>query len=142
MPLITESQLNKYLPHRPPFVMVSELLEHTETTAKASLKITEDNVLIENDTFPEAGLLEFTAQTLALHSGYAVKDDESLSNAVGVIGAVKNYEVFQLPNLGETIYAEISIQSTFLNMTLAEAKIYNSTNILLATAELKTARSE
>lgn len=142
MSLITSTQLDDFLPHRPPFVMVSELLTHSKDTARAFLKIREDNVLLEDNLFSEAGLLEFMAQTLALHSGYLAKDSNDEANAVGVIGAVKNFQVLHVPKVGETIYCDINILSEFMSMTLAEASVYDNNETLVAKAELKTARSE
>lgn len=142
MSLITSTQLDDFLPHRPPFTMVSGLLAYSKDTARTLLTIHEDNVLLEGNLFSEAGLLEFMAQSLALHAGYLAKDSNGESNAIGVIGAVKNFEVSQFPKVGEIIYCDIIILSEFMSMTLAEASVYDNNETLVAKAELKTARSE
>ena len=63
--------------------------------------------------FTEPGLLENIAQTAAARAGYeAKKENEPVR--VGYIGAVKNFEVFDLPGLHDMIETEISTGTRYL----------------------------
>ena len=123
------------IPQKTPFVMVGKLLYADETTTRSSFIITDDNVFVKDGVFQEAGLMENIAQTAALRAGYmAQKDDKPVET--GYIGAVKDFEVFGLPKVGDELITEITIQNQIFNVTVIDGKVWHNCN-LLAQCEMK-----
>jgi len=123
------------IPQKAPFVMVGKLLYADETTTRSSFIITDDNVFVKDGVFQEAGLMENIAQTAALSAGYMAQRD-SRPVETGYIGAVKDFEVFGLPKVGNELTTEISIQNQIFNVTVIDGKVWHNGN-LLAQCEIK-----
>ena len=115
--------------------MVGKLLYADESTTRSSFIITNDNVFVKDDVFQEAGLMENIAQTAALRAGYVAQKD-SKPVETGYIGAVKDFEVFNLPKAGDELTTEINIQNQIFNVTVIEGKVWHNGN-LLAQCEMK-----
>lgn len=128
------------IPQKPPFVMVSILLSVDEKSARSSFTVNRDNVLVKNNNFTEAGLLENIAQTAALRAGYIAQTENKLMK-VGYIGAVRDLEIFNLPNTGDEIETEITITDQVFNMTTISGKVWLKGQ-LLASCELKVITEE
>lgn len=127
--------IRAFIPQKAPFVMVGKLLYADETTTRSSVIITDDNVFVKDGVFQEAGLMENIAQTAALRAGYmAQKDDKPVET--GYIGAVKDFEVFGLPKVGDELITEITIQNQIFNVTVIDGKVWHNGN-LLAQCEMK-----
>lgn len=102
--------------------MVDELLICDERITKSSFFVRGDNVLVADERLTEAGLMENMAQTAAASSGYKGKSlNEEV--AVGYIGAVKNFEVFSLPMVNDTLITEVKIESEVFDMTIISASV-------------------
>ena len=122
------------LPHRPPFVMVDELLFADATSSRTSYRLSPDNLFVENGKWNEAGLLENMAQTVAAGAGYMAQ----LSNEavqVGFIGGVKNFVVVDLPSVGDELMTETVVTDGVFNMVRAEGKV-SCKGKLIASCEL------
>jgi predicted hotdog family 3-hydroxylacyl-ACP dehydratase len=123
------------IPQKPPFVMVSQLLYVDEETAKSSFIINPDNVFVKDGIFQEAGLMENIAQTAALRSGY-IASTENKPVEVGYIGAIKDFEVFNLPKANDELITEVTIENQIFNVTVLSGKVWHNEN-LLAQCEMK-----
>ncbi|WP_096357435.1 3-hydroxyacyl-ACP dehydratase [Mucilaginibacter gotjawali] len=123
------------IPQQPPFVMVSKLLQADELNARSSFLICMDNVLVKNNTFQEAGLLENMAQTAALWAGYMAKE-ENRPVSVAYIGAIKNLEIYKLPIINDELITEITIENQIFGMTVFSGRVWHDKN-LLAQCEMK-----
>ncbi|HEY4288588.1 MAG TPA: 3-hydroxyacyl-ACP dehydratase [Puia sp.] len=110
------------LPHRPPFVMIDELLFADSVSSRTSYRVSPDNVFTENGKWSEAGLLENMAQTVAAGAGYMARSSNEAVK-VGFIGAVKNFVVGDLPFVGDQLITEITITDTVFNMVRVEGVI-------------------
>ncbi|MHB8419147.1 MAG: ApeP family dehydratase [Myxococcales bacterium] len=64
MPLITE-----VLPHRPPSLLLDELVEAEDERAVARLRVTERSLYFEGEGVPPLVIIEYMAQTIAAYSG-------------------------------------------------------------------------
>jgi len=115
--------------------MVGKLLSTDETSTKSSFVIQADNVLVKNNVFQEAGLMENIAQTAALRAGYLAEAEHKPVEA-GYIGAVKNFEIFNLPKVGDELTTEITIENQVFNVTVFSGKVWHN-NELLAQCEMK-----
>jgi len=123
------------IPQKPPFVMVSKLLHIDETSTRSNFRINPDNVFVKDNLFQEAGLLENMAQTAALRAGYLAKA-ENKPVTTGYIGAVKDFEVFNLPKVGDELITEVIIENQIFNVTVFSGKVWQNED-LLAQCEMK-----
>lgn len=115
--------------------MVSKLLYVDETTTKSSFVINPDNVFVKNGIFQEAGLMENIAQTAALRSGY-IASTENKPVEVGYIGAIKDFEIFDLPKANDELITEIKIENQVFNVTVLSGKVWHNERPL-AQCEMK-----
>ncbi len=115
--------------------MVGKLLHADEITARSSFLIMEDNVLVKEGQFQEAGLLENMAQTAALGAGYLARV-ENRPVVSGYIAAVNNLEVFSLPRIGDELITEVKIEDRIFNVTVISGKVW-SKGELVASGEMK-----
>jgi predicted hotdog family 3-hydroxylacyl-ACP dehydratase len=132
---IHTDNITEYIPQRPPVVMISGLLEVKDNITRTGLQIAADNLFVENGKLMPPGLLENMAQTAAARVGY-VAQQENTPVPIGFIGAVKDFEVFELPPAGSFIETITEIQSQVFNATMVAAKVMLDGK-LMAQCELK-----
>ncbi len=108
------------IPQRPPMVMVDKLIECDNHKTITSLTIREDNILSQKGYFTEAGLVENIAQSAALRIGWLAvnQQGENKRIPVGVIGGIKNFRLYFLPELKSEIITEIIIKNEIFNATI------------------------
>jgi hypothetical protein len=123
------------IPQKQPFVMVGKLLSVDENSTRSSFIIEADNVFVKNNLFQEAGLLENIAQTAALRAGYTAVEEQK-PVAVGYIGAVNNFEVFDLPKVNDELVTEITVENKIFDVTVISGKVWHNEK-LLAQCEMK-----
>ena len=123
------------IPQKPPFVMVGKLLFTDEVSSRSSFLIQRDHVFVKDHVFQEAGLMENIAQTAALRAGYLAQL-ENKPVAIGYIGAVSNFEIFELPKAGDEIETEIRVENQIFDVTILSGKVWRQEN-LLAQCEMK-----
>jgi predicted hotdog family 3-hydroxylacyl-ACP dehydratase len=133
--MTTEETILALIPQRPPFVMIDQLTYSDDKSSRSSFLIKQDNIFVSNGKFREAGLVENIAQTAAARAGH----ESQLKNEpvkVGYIGAVKNLEIFSLPNAGDTIETEVAIENQVFDVTIIVGKVTGNGK-LLAQCEMK-----
>ena len=127
----------KLIPQQPPFVLVDKLIAYETDHIISGFDIPERHVLVDVGGFlTEAGVIEHFAQTIALHQGY----DYALRNMrppVGYIGSVKNFEIYQLPRIGDQIQTRISILQKLFGVTAVRGEVKLGEKII-ATGEMRT----
>lgn len=143
MCLVDQEHIQTYLPQHPPFLMVDTLETIDEKSAMSTFRILSNNLLLESsDLFTEAGMIENIAQTAALQAGYhfsmLIKDKESVStNApVGYIGAIKDFQIFHQPKIGDLLYTTIIIEHQIGHASVIKGEVKVGAQIA-ATGELK-----
>ncbi|CAN5424886.1 hypothetical protein BH09BAC6_BH09BAC6_32560 [soil metagenome] len=119
--MISEDILS-LIPQQAPFVMVDELVFCDVQSTKTSFEVKETNVLVFNGELSEAGLMENIAQTAAARAGYMARA-ENKPVALGYIGAVKNFEVFELPKIGDELLTEIKIENQVFDITVISGEV-------------------
>jgi predicted hotdog family 3-hydroxylacyl-ACP dehydratase len=134
--LLEKDAVENLLPQKFPFVMVDKMYSFTETSLVAGLKIENDNIFSDNDTFLEAGLIEHMAQSVALHTGYQffLKNETA---PTGYIGSIKEIEIKKLPKVNDTIQSTITILQEFAGITLVDIVTYLN-NEEIANGQMKT----
>ena len=125
----------QYIPQRPPFVMVGDVLQADVALSRTSFEITADNIFVKDNLFTEPGLVENMAQTAAAGTGYRYKQAGTVV-PVGFIGAIKGLKIFSLPRVGDTIFTEVKITHTLLNVHVVEATVMLGEE-LVAKCEMK-----
>jgi len=110
------SDIISFIPQRRPFVMVSTLSHVDETITRTEFIIDPENIFVDDSKFTEAGLLENIAQTAAAGEGYRALVNKK-AVIVGYIAAVKNFEVFQLPEVNDVLTTEVAIMHHIFNVT-------------------------
>jgi predicted hotdog family 3-hydroxylacyl-ACP dehydratase len=133
--IVAKDQIQSLIPQRPPFVMIDELIYTDEKVTRTRLQVSGDNIFVENGLFREAGLLENIAQTAATRSGYS-SSNQGEPVKVGYIGAVKNFEVFDLPKIADVLETAISISNQVFDVTVINGSV-TCNNKLLAQCEMK-----
>lgn len=123
----------KYIPQRPPMVMVDDIIHCDPIVARTEFTIREDNIFVENGLLKECGLLEIIAQTCAARIGYLGADQPV---RVGVIGAVKNFVVNAIPLVGDLVQTEITVGSEVFSAVIVNAKV-TCKEVTLAECEMK-----
>ena len=129
-------EILKYLPQRPPFVLVDNLLGFTSDSASSAFKIDASHLLVEDNLLTDSGLIENMAQTTALIPG-ANAQKEGKEAPVGFIAVVKDVTIEKYPEVGEEIFTVSKIISRVMQMEIAEAVITNQNKETLAKAELR-----
>jgi predicted hotdog family 3-hydroxylacyl-ACP dehydratase len=130
-----EDDVLSFIPQRDPFVMIGKMLHSDEWMTRTSFSISADNIFVENGVFGEPGLLENIAQTAASRAGYAARE-ENKPVVLGYIGAVRNFEVFVLPKVGDELITEITIEHKIFDATAVNGKVWCK-DTLLAQCEMK-----
>jgi len=126
------------LPQQDPFVMIDTLVHFEMTTSTTELTIRDTNIFVDNGLFSASGMMENIAQTCAARIGFYNKYILHNDVQIGFIGAVRNYEVLELPAVGSVISTKVDILEEVFGMTLAQAEITCGGKVI-ATSEVKLA---
>ena len=124
------------LPQQEPFVMIDRLVHFEMMTSTTETEIRADNIFVDNGRFSASGMMENIAQTCAARVGFYNKYILKKDVQVGFIGAIRNYVVHELPQVGSTITTRVDILEEIFGMTLANAEI-TCEGRTIATAEIK-----
>ena len=136
----TVININDFLPHRAPMLMVDFLIEISATSVTSVFEIKVDNVFAENNYFSEVGLIENSAQTCSSIVGQTffftadneVRDDVKL---VGFISGIKKASVFMLPKVNDTIKTFATLVSRFdsddYSICTMKCETFQEENLLL-----------
>ena len=128
-----------YIPQRPPFVMVDNIVTCNEDYCKTTFEVRRDNIMLEGDTLLEGGVIENIAQSCAARIGYLAIHTKMQSVRIGVIGGIKDLTINKLPKVGDTLTTEIfKVLSDFGDMSVLDAKTTCDGEVI-ATGEIKVA---
>lgn len=134
--LLEKNAVENLLPQKFPFVMVDKMYSFTETSLVSGLKIQNDNIFFDNNTFLEAGLIEHMAQSVALHTGYGFFLRNEIA-PTGYIGSIKDIEIKKLPEINDTIQSTVTILQEFGGITLVDI-VTTLNNEEIAKGQMKT----
>ena len=94
--VVHQQNIEDYIPHRFPFIMINNLLNVSAERFESDFFIEKNNILVKNNIFQEAGLIENIAQTCAASFGYLDRA-ENESPKIGFIGAISRLILHELP---------------------------------------------
>lgn len=132
---LPEQDMFRYLPHRPPFVMIDEITVMEGHPARSRFIVLPDNVLVKDGFFSEGGLVENIAQTAGAATGFSAQQ-AGMAPTLGYIGAVKNLHIFSLPQIGQTLDTEVTFVHQVMNALIIQGTIHCAGQ-LIASCELK-----
>ena len=133
--------VHELLPQQEPFVMIGSLVHFDRVLTITETKVQADNIFVDENHFSASGLMENIAQTCAARIGYVNKFILKKAIQLGFIGAIRNFEVIELPVVGDVITTRVEVKEEVFGMTLAEATIVCGDK-LLAKSEMKIAIKE
>ena len=119
--LVDMEGITQFIPHRDPFVMVDNLLEYSPEQVVSSFLIRPNNILVTDEYFQEAGILENIAQTVALHAGYEAIM-KKLPPRVGFIAAIKNFKLFNLVPVGQELITTATVTHNLGDMLIIKGE--------------------
>lgn len=136
LPTTDKNFVEKIIPQKKPFVMVDTLVSFSDSHLKSEFTVPKEHIFVSENSFQASGVLEHQAQSVALHTGYQffIKNEEA---PVGYIGAIKKFEILQLPKVGEPIETEVQILEELMGVTLVKIVSSISGNEI-AKSEMKT----
>ena len=109
--------ITKFLPHRPPFLMVDHVISIDDEHVSTSFEIKPDCIFIHDNVFNEVGLIENAAQTCSSIVGKSYFEDDDLegegTTLIGFISAIKTVTIYGCPSIGQTIISKASLKSRF-----------------------------
>jgi predicted hotdog family 3-hydroxylacyl-ACP dehydratase len=131
------NDVERYLPHRPPFVMIDSISYDAADASRASagFHIRQDNVLVRDGKLTAGGLVENMAQAAGAATGVRTTAGGE-TPGLGFIGALKNLKVDALPGVGETLRTDVTFVHQVMNALIVEARV-SSDSKPLASCELK-----
>ncbi|MDD2529665.1 MAG: pseudouridylate synthase [Bacteroidales bacterium] len=131
-----------YIPQKPPFVMVDDLLFCDDKICKTNFVIEEDNIFVREGKFIEAGIVENIAQTCATRIGYINTHFQKEKVKIGMIASIKNLSINKLLNVGDVLDTTVEeTMSGYFNMTILNAKV-ECKGELIAECEMKVALTD
>lgn len=128
------------IPQQPPFVMIDKLVYCDSKTTVTELEVRSDNLFVEEGHLSATGMVENIAQTCAARMGYInLCADKPVK--LGVIGAIRNFELTALPPVGATLTTTIDVQEEVFQMLLVDATV-TCNGAVHATAQMKIALTD
>jgi predicted hotdog family 3-hydroxylacyl-ACP dehydratase len=134
-PIVDKQDILKYIPQRPPIVLISRIYSCDETAIISGFDITPEHIFAQNGFLNESGLVENMAQTAAAMAGYSAVS-KNQTPAVGFIGNIKDLVIHALPPEGQEIYTEVITKTQVMNVSIIQAKVYNQ-DFVFAECEMK-----
>lgn len=129
------TDITEYIPHRKPFILVDDIIESNNLSAKTSYTIRENSLFVRDGFFTEPGLVENMAQAVAANAGYqAISEKRDVT--IGYIGALKNLIINSLPAVGDTLITEVSLLHCIMNVHVVQGKVFVNDNEM-ASCEMK-----
>ena len=120
--LISANNITNFIPQRPPFVMVGNLVSRENNCVTTQFFIDKKNILVKGGVFTVSGLLENIAQTAAANAGYECYLKKT-PVPLGFIGAISKVNVVQLPDAETTIETKIEVLQEVFGITLIKGEV-------------------
>ncbi|MBM1105527.1 ABC transporter permease [Aurantibacter crassamenti] len=109
--------IKKFLPHRPPVLLVTNMPFIDNESVITEFEISDDCIFVKDGFFSETGIIENAAQTSSAIVGqsyYDTDDYEGVSNnLIGYISAIKKAVIHQLPKVGDTLTSKAKLVSRY-----------------------------
>ena len=134
-PIVNSDTILKYIPQRPPMVLISRIYKCDEVSVITGFDIVDEHILTQNGVLTESGIVENIAQTAASMAGYDAVVNK-FQPRVGFIANIKDLVIHHLPKSGSEILTEVTTKTQVMNVSIIEARSFCN-NELVATCEMK-----
>ncbi len=115
--IIKGDDIHRLIPQRPPFMMVDEFEQQSDTAASTALTVGRGNYfLLPDGMMSPTGLIEHIAQSCSALAASKVEGDTA---PIGMIVEVKNFCCQRRPEVGERLQTTVTFGFSFGQMTLA-----------------------
>lgn len=125
--------IQQYLPHRNPLLMVDYIIELHPDKVVTTFKIEEGNIFLQNNQFSESGLIEHTAQSCATIVGQQLYQASPDVKVIGYITTIKKLAIFRLPSVGTEITSKASLVSIHGDICHIYCETFHQEDLLLQT---------
>jgi predicted hotdog family 3-hydroxylacyl-ACP dehydratase len=133
--LISKADIESFIPHRAPFVMIDNLLTVQDNVYETDFFIASDNIFLEAGVLREFALIENLAQSSAAGLFYSMRDQKTRPTD-GFMGSIAKMELYKLPKAEDKINTTIELLYQFDTMYLLKGANYLNGEKLLE-CELK-----
>jgi len=115
--MLSDIDARELIPQREPIQMTDTLYEASETDARTGFVIRKDNIFLEDGHLSEMGVIENMAQSAAATAGVRtyINGEKPL---LGYIGEIKKCIFHRLPEVGETLDADVHYVSEAAGVVL------------------------
>jgi predicted hotdog family 3-hydroxylacyl-ACP dehydratase len=128
--------ITKFIPQRPPFVLVDKLRLCNEEETNSSFQVPESHIMVKDNKLNAGGLVENMAQTAAAGTGYlGLLNNEEVKR--GYIGAIKNLNIYKLPEVGTILFTRTMSVNKVLNVNIIRGDIHDKEGFKYAECEMK-----
>lgn len=140
MNYILPSDIQEILPQQKPFLMVDSLLHFDMTKTITRFEVKSNSLFVSDGMLSSSGIIENIAQTCAARIGYINKYILKKDIQAGVIGAVKNFEIYHTPHVSDVITTEVEVKEEVFGIVLVAARAYID-ETLIADGEMKMSQN-
>ena len=133
MNLNQQIDIQKYLPHRVPMLMVDRIVELNPEKVVTSFKIERENIFLQGGRLSETGLIEHAAQTCSSILGQQFFIESDNKKVIGYITSIKQIELIKLPGQGDEVISRASLISMFGNICHIYCETFSNEELLLKT---------
>lgn len=126
----TNINIQDYLPHREPMLMVDTILELCHEKVITTFKIQENNIFLHHNQLQESGLVENMAQTCSSIVGQSFFENDNDTKIIGFITSIKKINIFSLPNLGTEIITKATLVSQYENICNVSCETFCNDELL------------
>ena len=113
---VTPDEAAARIPHAAPIRCLGRVLEASDQGALSRFTVEPDALFLDGDTYRAEGLIEGMAQCVGAMEA-TTRDPRS---SLGMLVAIKNMHVHELPSLGDTIEFRASLTRRLGPFTLAQ----------------------
>jgi len=128
--------IQDFLPHREPMLMVDRILEISKEEVITSFRIQPDNIFVDKRFLVESGLIENVAQTCSAITGQDFGDEirnheDPGSKVIGFITNIKKVKIHELPPVGSEIISKAQLNSQFGDICTISCLTYLEDRLLV-----------
>lgn len=133
--LISGSSLYKYIPHRPPVFLIDSYYGMDGEASYSGYTPVADSFFCRGGLFLEEGIIEHSAQSVALAAGVEAMEQGG-EIVPGFVGSVNEYHFYTPVHAGDKIITGIKEIHKFTGFSVLRVKTYCYSR-LIAEGELK-----
>ena len=121
---MTEFNAKENMFHKPPMLLVDEVLEESAGKGKTSFKIKNGNIFAGDDgVFSRAALIEIAAQSFAAVDKWQ-KMKKNLESSRGFLASVRNFEFFDDAKAGDEVICSVEKTDEIAHLHIVKTELF------------------